>query len=79
MRSAANIVWQSSRLQGRQELLQLEGDRVFKRLWEFHDSIVLPSAFEIVSCSVAAQVLREADGRLMAFVNPGAVVIEVTI
>jgi len=29
--------------------------------------------YEIVSCSVATQVLREADGRLkLAFVNPGS-------
>src|SRR6185436_4201053 len=35
------------------------------------DSVVLPNGYEIVSCSVATQVLR-ADGRLkLAFVNPG--------
>jgi hypothetical protein len=37
------------------------------------DSIVLPAGYEIVSCSVAAQVLMEADGRLkFAFVNAGS-------
>jgi hypothetical protein len=37
------------------------------------DSVVLPSGYEIVSCSVATQVLREADGRLkLAFVNSGS-------
>ena len=37
------------------------------------DSIVLPAGYEIVSCSVAAQVLMEADGRLkLAFVNAGS-------
>jgi len=52
-----------------------EGDQViFKRpLGIPRDSIVLPAAHEIVSCSVATQVLREADGRLkLAFVNPGS-------
>jgi len=52
-----------------------EGDKiVFKRpLGIPRDSIVLPAGYEIVSCSVAAQVLRESDGRLkMAFVNPGS-------
>jgi hypothetical protein len=34
---------------------------------------VLPAGYEIVSCSVATQVLREPDGRLkLAFVNPGS-------
>ena len=52
-----------------------EGDQiVFKRpLGIPRDSIVLPVGYEIVSCSVATQVLREADGRLkLAFVNPGS-------
>src|SRR6059058_962973 len=52
-----------------------EGDRiVFKRpLGIPRDSIVLPAGYEIISCSVAAQVLMEADGRLkLAFVNPGS-------
>jgi hypothetical protein len=52
-----------------------EGDRiVFKRpLGIPRDSIVLPVGYEIVSCSVATQVLRETDGRLkLAFVNPGS-------
>jgi len=52
-----------------------EGDQViFKRpLGIPRDSIVLPAGYEIVSCSVATQVLREADGRLkLAFVNPGS-------
>jgi hypothetical protein len=47
---------------------------VFKRpLGIPRDSIVLPAGYEIVSCSVATQVLRESDGRLkLAFVNPGS-------
>ncbi len=52
-----------------------EGDLVvFKRpLGIPRDSIVLPAGYEIVSCSVATQVLRETDGRLkLAFVNPGS-------
>jgi hypothetical protein len=52
-----------------------EGDQViFKRpLGIPRDSIVLPAGYEIVSCSVATQVLREVDGRLkLAFVNPGS-------
>jgi len=52
-----------------------EGDQiVFKRpLGIPRDSIVLPAGYEIVSCSVAAQVLMEPDGRLkLAFVNPGS-------
>src|SRR5437762_3913276 len=52
-----------------------EGDQiVFKRsLGIPRDSVVLPPSYEIVSCSVAAQVLREPDGRLkLAFVNPGS-------
>src|SRR5712691_7986913 len=53
----------------------LEGDQiVFKRpLGIPRDSIVLPAGYEIVSCSVATQVLTETDGRLkLAFVNPGS-------
>ena len=52
-----------------------EGDKiVFKRpLGIPRDSIVLPAGYEIVSCSVATQVLMGADGRLkLAFVNPGS-------
>jgi hypothetical protein len=52
-----------------------EGDQiVFKRpLGIPRDSVVLPAGYEIVSCSVATQVLREADGRLkLAFVNSGS-------
>jgi len=52
-----------------------EGDQiVFKRpLGIPRDSIVLPARYEIVSCSVATQVLRETDGRLkLAFVNSGS-------
>lgn len=47
---------------------------VFKRpLGIPRDSVVLPAGYEIVSCSVAAQVLTEPDGRLkLAFVNPGS-------
>jgi len=53
----------------------IEGDQiVFKRpLGIPRDSIVLPAGYEIVSCSVATQVLSETDGRLkLAFVNPGS-------
>ena len=52
-----------------------EGDAiVFKRpLGIPRDSIVLPVGYEIVSSSVATQVLTEKDGRLkLAFVNPGS-------
>jgi len=52
-----------------------EGDQiVYKRpLGIPRDSVVLPVGYEIISCSVATQVLREADGRLkLAFVNPGS-------
>ena len=52
-----------------------EGDQiVFKRpLGIPRDSVVLPAGYEIVSCSVATQVLKEADGRLkLAFVNSGS-------
>jgi hypothetical protein len=52
-----------------------EGDRlVFKRsLGIPRNSVVLPAGYEIVSTSISAQVMREADGRLkLAFVNPGS-------
>jgi hypothetical protein len=52
-----------------------EGDTiVFKRpLGIPRDSVVLPAGFEIVSSSVATQVLTETDGRLkLAFINPGS-------
>lgn len=52
-----------------------EGEQiVFKRpLGIPRDSIVLPAGFEIISCSVATQVLTQVDGRLkLAFVNPGS-------
>jgi len=52
-----------------------DGDRiVFKRpLGIPRDSVLLPTGYEIVSCSVATQVLSEPDGRLkLAFVNPGS-------
>ena len=52
-----------------------EGDQiVFKRSLSIpRNSVVLPPGYEIVSCSVATQVLREPDGRLkLAFVNPGS-------
>jgi hypothetical protein len=52
-----------------------EGDAiVFKRpLGIPRDSVVLPAGYEIVSSSVATQVLPEKDGRLkLAFVNPGS-------
>ena len=52
-----------------------EGDQiVLKRpLGIPRDSVVLPAGYEIVSCSVATQVLKERDGRLkLAFVNPGS-------
>jgi hypothetical protein len=49
------------------------GQIVFKRsLGIPRDSVVLPAGYEIVSCSVATQVLLQVDGRLkLAFVNPG--------
>jgi len=53
----------------------VEGDHiVFKRpLGIPRDSVVLPIGYEIVSCSVATQVLTEPDGRLkLSFVNPGS-------
>jgi hypothetical protein len=52
-----------------------EGDQiVLKRpLGIPRDSVVLPPGYEIVSCTVATQVLKEPDGRLkLAFVNPGS-------
>jgi hypothetical protein len=52
-----------------------EGDiLVFKRpLGIPRNSVVLPAGYEIVSCSVAAQVTSQSDGRLkLAFVNPGS-------
>jgi hypothetical protein len=52
-----------------------EGDQiVFKRpLSITRNSVVLPLGYEIVSCSVATQVLTEPDGRLkLAFVNAGS-------
>lgn len=37
------------------------------------NSVVLPAGYEIVSCTVATQVLMQADGRLkLAFVNAGS-------
>jgi hypothetical protein len=53
----------------------VEGDAiVFKRpLGIPRDSVVLPAGYEIVSSSVATQVLSDKDGRLkLAFVNPGS-------
>ncbi len=52
-----------------------DGDRiVFKRgLGIPRNSVVLPIGYEIVSSSVASQVIPEPDGRLkLAFVNPGS-------
>ena len=52
-----------------------EGDQiVFKRPLSIpRNSVVLPAGYEIVSCSVAAQVLPQSDGRLkLAFVNVGS-------
>src|SRR5947207_6521846 len=52
-----------------------EGDQiVFKRPLSIpRNSVVLPLGYEIVSCSVATQVLTGADGRLkLAFVNAGS-------
>jgi hypothetical protein len=52
-----------------------EGDRIiYKRSLSIaRDSVVLPAGYEVVSCSVAAQVIREPDGRLkLAFMNPGS-------
>ena len=53
----------------------LEGDRIIfnRSLGIPRDSVVLPAGYELISCSVAAQVISEPDGRLkMAFVNPGS-------
>ncbi len=52
-----------------------EGDLiVFKRSLSIpRNSVVLPAGFEVVSSSVATQVLAESDGRLkLAFVNAGS-------
>ena len=52
-----------------------DGDQiVFKRpLGIPRDSVVLPAGYEVVSCSVATQVLTDSDGRLkLAFVNAGS-------
>jgi hypothetical protein len=52
-----------------------DGDRIiFKRgLGIPRNSVVLPTGYEIVSSSVAAQVIPEPDGRLkLAFINPGS-------
>jgi hypothetical protein len=52
-----------------------EGDTiVFKRsLGIPRNSVVLPSGYEVVSSSMATQVLMEPDGHLkLAFVNPGS-------
>ena len=52
-----------------------EGDQiVFKRSLSIpRNSVVLPLGYEIVSCSVATQVLTESDDRLkLAFVNAGS-------
>ena len=53
----------------------VEGDHiVFKRPHGIpRNSIVLPTGYEIVSCSVATQVLMKQDGRLkLSFVNAGS-------
>ena len=52
-----------------------EGDRIFfkRGLGNPRNSVVLPAGYEIVSSSVATQVIPEPDGRLrLAFVNPGS-------
>ncbi|MFY9572219.1 MAG: hypothetical protein WAV20_12540, partial [Blastocatellia bacterium] len=52
-----------------------EGDAiVFKRALGIpRDSVVLPPGYEILSSTVATQVLTQGDGRLkLAFVNPGS-------
>src|SRR5947199_6856460 len=52
-----------------------EGDQiVFKRPLSIpRNSVVLPLGYEVVSCSVATQVLTEADGHLkLAFANAGS-------
>jgi len=60
-----------------------EGDHiVFKRSLSIpRNSVVLPAGYEVVSCSVATQVLSEPDGRLkLAFVNSGnGAALDVTI
>jgi hypothetical protein len=51
-----------------------EGDRlVFSRsLGVPRNAVVFPAGYEIVSCNVPAQVVREPDGRIRAsFMNPG--------
>jgi len=50
------------------------GAIVFKRgLGIPRNSVVLPAGYEVISCSVATQVLRETDGRLkLSFVNAGS-------
>ena len=52
-----------------------EGERIFfkRGLGNPRNSVVLPAGYEIVSSSVATQVIPEPDGRLrLAFVNPGS-------
>lgn len=51
-----------------------DGSIVYKRSLTIpRNSVVLPAGYELVSCSVAAQVLTEPDGRLrVAFQNPGS-------
>jgi hypothetical protein len=51
-----------------------DGTIVFKRsLGIPRNSVVLPASYELLSCSVAAQLLSEPDGRLrIAFQNPGS-------
>jgi hypothetical protein len=52
-----------------------EGDSiVFKRSLSIpRNSVVLPSGYEVLACSVATQIIGEPDGRLkLAFVNPGS-------
>jgi hypothetical protein len=52
-----------------------DGDAiVFKRPLSIpRNSVVLPAGYEVVSSSVATQVITERDGRLkLAFVNPGS-------
>src|SRR5215472_857967 len=52
-----------------------DGDLIiFKRSLSIpRNSVVLPAGFEVVSSSVATQVLSEQDGRLkLSFVNPGS-------
>ena len=52
-----------------------EGDQiVFKRSLSIpRNSVVLPLGYEIISCSVATQVLTQSDDRLkLAFVNAGS-------